>query len=588
MVGAALVAAGCSDGAAPAGSARCLAAASLPLTARHVFGPPPSEDFTFDGDGYLLALDSGRSLVRVARETVPVLVAPNGGANGRGLRVLAGGDVVIADQDRSLLVRVDTAGNPRRLTTTIANPNGLALGPGGTLWATDFGVTGDVHRVDADSGEATALARPAKGSNGLVFSPDYRVLYVGDHDAGVIYRLPLLPDGRLGAAERWAEGLGQPDGLAVDACGNVYVASWDRRVYQVNPAGEVRVLAELTSTVSAVAFGSGKHGWKADSLYAAALQAGGVFELDVGQSAPTEQAPPSPATCLAPPPADSVPAASVPHRRCPLERKVGEFLVEMGERYTAVSGGIAEAPVPADVREVIAEAGGCRLLRRRQLACFPACGAGMTCGDGGRCLRYPENLDAGTVEVKGLRCQVQMRPDPTARRYSNTTLPHPGYTPGASIHLAATGADVPAFSLVGWGVAALALDEAPLQLQPDQALRVSWQVAGPGPARVQLDVDVDQHGITPVTLSCDVADSGSFEVPADLVARLLAAGVSGYPRLRASRQTVDSRDLPPGCVELVVASARERSLQVVGHTPCRSDTDCPAPRRCNVASQNCL
>ena len=246
MVGAALVAAACSDGAAPAGSARCPAAASLPLTARHVFGPPPSEDFTFDGDGYLLALDSGRSLVRVARESVPMLVAPNVVANGRGLRVLAAGDVVIADQDRSLLVRVDPAGNPRRLTTTIANPNGLALGPGGTLWATDFGVTGDVHRVDADSGEATALARPAKGSNGLVFSPDYRLLYVGDHDAGVIYRLPLLPDGRLGAAERWAEGLGKPDGLAVDACGNVYVASWDRRVYQVNPAGEVRVLAELT------------------------------------------------------------------------------------------------------------------------------------------------------------------------------------------------------------------------------------------------------------------------------------------------------------------------------------------------------
>jgi hypothetical protein len=301
-----------------------------------------------------------------------------------------------------------------------------------------------------------------------------------------------------------------------------------------------------------------------------------------------EQAPPSPPSCLAPPPAESLPAAAVPHRRCPLERKVGEFVVELGERYTAVSGGIAEAPVPVDVREVVAEAGSCRLLRRRQLACVPACGAGMTCADGGRCLRYPDNLDAGTVEVKGLRCQVQMRPDPTARRYSNTTLPHPGYTPGASIHLAATGADVPAFSLVGWGVVALALDEAPLRLEPDQALRVSWQAAEPGPARVQLDLDVDQHGITPVTLSCDAADSGSFEVPADLVARLLAAGVSGYPKLRVSRQTVDSRDLPPGCVELIVASARELSLQVVGHTPCRNDTDCPAPQRCNVVSQSCL
>ena len=281
----ALLTAACSDGTAE--STRCPAAAGLPLPARHVFGPPPSEDFTFDGNGHLLALDSGRTLVKVARDSIPVLVAPNVVANGRGLRVLASGDVVIADQDRSLLVRVDGAGNPRRLTTTIANPNGLALGPGGTLWATDFGVTGDVHRVDADSGEAVALARPAPGSNGLAFSPDYRVLYVGDHDAGVIYRLPLQPDGRLGAAERWAEGIPKPDGLAVDACGNVYAASWERRVYQVTPSGEVRVLAELTATVSAVAFGSGKHGWKADSLYAAALQTGGVFEIDVGSTAPS-------------------------------------------------------------------------------------------------------------------------------------------------------------------------------------------------------------------------------------------------------------------------------------------------------------
>jgi len=51
-------------------------------------------------------------------------------ANGRGLRVLPGGDVVVADEDRSLLVRVDRAGGTRRLSTGITRPNGLALGPG--------------------------------------------------------------------------------------------------------------------------------------------------------------------------------------------------------------------------------------------------------------------------------------------------------------------------------------------------------------------------------------------------------------------------------------------------------------------------
>ena len=502
------------------------------------------------------------------------------------------------------------------MTTTIANPNGLALGPGGKLYATDFGSTGDVFRVDPDSGEAMALARPSAGSNGLAFSPDYRVLYVGDHDAGVLYRLPLEADGRVAGAERWVQGIGTPDGLAVDGCGNVYAASWDRRVYQVTPAGEVRVLAELPAIVSAVGFGSGKQGWKAGSLYATALQEGGVFENRRGpRRAPTaamtghgardcpgggwprgslpvagrgRTRPRAPRVCRPPEPAEIPATPAVSYRRCPLASKVGEFLVELGERFTAVSGSIAEAPVPVDVRELVAASGPCRLLRRRLLACDPACTAGMTCGEAGRCLRYPDNLDAGTVGVTGLRCQVEMRPDPVSRHYWDTTLPHPGYAPGASIRLRASGAALPPFSLAGWGVAPLVLDEGPIRLEPGQPLRVSWRPGQPGPARVQLDLDIDQHGVTPATLSCEAPDSGSFEVPADLIGMLLAAGASGYPRMRVSRQAADSADLPPGCVELIVSSAVERSLDVAGHTPCRNDLDCQTPRRCNVASQRCL
>jgi hypothetical protein len=258
----------------------------FPLMATWIPGPPASEDFTFDGDGYLLALESSRSLVRVARGALPTLVVPNVVANGRGLRMLPGGDVVIADQDRSLLVRVDRAGATRRLTTTIGNPNGLALGPGGQLYATDFGTTGEVFRVDPDSGAALPLARLAAGANGLTFSPDYGTLHVGDHDTGALYRLRLEPDGGVKPAERWAGGLGQPDGLATDRCGNVYAASWDHRVYQVSPAGGVQVVAELPSTISAVGFGSGRQGWSATSLYAAAIQEGGVYEIDLGLTAP--------------------------------------------------------------------------------------------------------------------------------------------------------------------------------------------------------------------------------------------------------------------------------------------------------------
>ena len=86
---------------------------------------------------------------------------------------------------------------------------------------------------------------------------------------------------------------------------------------------------------------------------------------------------------------------------------------------------------------------------------------------------------------------------------------------------------------------------------------------------------------------CRGEDSGRLEVPGELVARLIAAGASGYPQALLSRQSADAVDLPPGCVELVVASAVQKSVTVAGHTPCRTDGECPTGRRCDTALQSC-
>jgi hypothetical protein len=275
------------------------------------------------------------------------------------------------------------------------------------------------------------------------------------------------------------------------------------------------------------------------------------------------------------------------YRTCPLDQKVGEFRVELTESFTAVSGSVAEAVVPVDLRELVVESGGCRLLRKRQLICNPACSAGMTCGEAGRCIRYPDNLDAGTVRIGGLARPVKMQPDPAGRRYFTTGLPHPGFADGANIQLQASGAAVPPFSLAGQGVRALVVVDRPLTMEMDQPLPVEWQPGAARPVQMELTLNIDQHGLTPATLICRADDNGRLEVPADLVSRLLAAGASGYPQALLSRQTVDAVPLPPGCVELIVASAVQKSVTVAGHTPCRTDADCPAGRHCNMALQSC-
>jgi sugar lactone lactonase YvrE len=293
-IGSVLLALGCGGGAAiPDGGApldsgassdtgvACTTLAVLPLAATLVPGAPSAEDFAFDGDGYLVTLSGARNVVRLAAGGAAELLFPNVVANGRGMRILASGDLIIADEARSLLVRVNRAGDISRLTTAVANPNGVELGPSGQIYVTDFG-GGGVYRVNPDSGDATVVAMAAAGINGLTFAPDYRALFVADHDAGILYSLDVSADGSLQAPRERARGLGRPDGLGTDECGNVYAASWDQKVYRVTPAGRVDVVAATGSNISAVHFGSGKQGWDQRSLYVMNIQAGGVYEIKVG------------------------------------------------------------------------------------------------------------------------------------------------------------------------------------------------------------------------------------------------------------------------------------------------------------------
>ena len=194
--------------------------------------------------------------------------------------------------------------------------------------------------------------------------------------------------------------------------------------------------------------------------------------------------------------------------------------------------------------------------------------------------------------MSGLLRPVKMEPDPAGRRYWDTNLPHPGFTPGANIHLRAAGAALAPFSLSGW-----ASPRSPSPRGARCSSRVSRSSspglrAPPVPRGWRSRSASTSTGVTPSTLVCETPDVGRFEIAADQVSKLLAAGASGYPKALLSRQTVDAVTLTPGCVELMVSSPISRSLTVSGHTPCRIHSDCPptaaatsAPRA--VSDQSC-
>jgi hypothetical protein len=277
------------------------------------------------------------------------------------------------------------------------------------------------------------------------------------------------------------------------------------------------------------------------------------------------------------------------YRPCALGTRVGGFKVDLAESFTSVSGSVAAGVVPMEVRRLVEERDGCRLLQRRTLHCSPACESQMTCAEEGRCIPYPDNLDAGAVTVDGLAKTVRMTAHPQGRHYFDNSLPHPGFRAGADVRLTGAGSRaVAAFALRGWGVSALDVPPQMPVLESGRPLRLVWVPGPPGPARVEVSINIDQHGNTPSTLTCDAADAaGELTVPGELVASLIAAGVSGYPKALLGRVTTDSTSLAPGCVDLVVSARTERALAVAGHTPCKSDSDCPPPTKCVAGLETC-
>lgn len=274
---------------------------------------------------------------------------------------------------------------------------------------------------------------------------------------------------------------------------------------------------------------------------------------------------------------------------CSLDKRYGAFLVEAQDGFSFVDGSVANGVIPVTILEEVEVAGDCKLLKRNNPFCSPPCGPGQTCDHDGSCIPFPEPQDIGTVEITGLADEAILEPLQPGNSYFTTTLPHPAFQGGAMIHMTSTDGLFGELSLYGVGVDLLEMDKPLWEIEESTDLVISWPapVTSGVPSVARVDVNIDQHGNSPVVLQCDFPDTGSAVVPGDLIDMLLTSGVSGYPNGRVTRRTVDSADVGDGCMEFVVASPREAEVRVVGHTPCKSDGDCPDGETCNVAIETC-
>jgi gluconolactonase len=153
------------------------------------------------------------------------------------------------------------------------SPNDLAIAANGDVYFTDppYGLAGEefreldfhgVYRV-TPQGVVSLITRDLDRPNGVALSPDGKILYVAQSHgpAPIIMAYPLKPDGSAGEGKvffdcKGLEGPGAPDGIKVDAKGNVF-STGPGGCLILDPAGKLLGRILCGRPTANVAFGNG-------------------------------------------------------------------------------------------------------------------------------------------------------------------------------------------------------------------------------------------------------------------------------------------------------------------------------------------
>jgi len=217
-----------------------------------------------DGAGNLYfsdAIDGG--VYRRAPDGAMSIVVPKRRGVG-GLVLHADGGVVVSGRDVSHV----REGETRVLLTVegVLGFNDLTTDAAGRVFVgslrspalqNEGRVPGELWRVDGP-GRAVEVYRDVAFANGVGFSPDGRTIYHSSYSEGLVLTHDLAGDGR-GVNRRVFARVprGNPDGLAVDEAGGVWVALGSGGgIARFRPGGELeRVLAVPAPFVASLCFG---------------------------------------------------------------------------------------------------------------------------------------------------------------------------------------------------------------------------------------------------------------------------------------------------------------------------------------------
>lgn len=262
--------------------------------------------FDRDGNGYT---SHGKFVTRFTLDGNQEIWAETGGANGH--KILADGTHLLCDRSHRAVLRLDADGKILGPAAKefdgkpLRGPNDLSLDvKNGGFYFTDpehsdlTNRIGGVYYCDKADGTGTVrlvdkgLAYP----NGVVLTSDGKRLFVAETLTNQVHVYDVVAPGKVGSRKRFADLPkmdkaqghidGLPDGMCLDAEGNLYVAHFGMgRVEVLDKNGKwLRAIPSGNITSSNVAFGGPNH----DQLFVTGglgpigKAEGAVFRVDLG------------------------------------------------------------------------------------------------------------------------------------------------------------------------------------------------------------------------------------------------------------------------------------------------------------------
>jgi hypothetical protein len=263
----------------------------------------------------------------------------------------------------------------------------------------------------------------------------------------------------------------------------------------------------------------------------------------------------------------------------------------------ALSAFAKDSPAIADLAEVTAESGDCKLYRSLTSFCDPACDAStQVCALDGTCKNKQLAVGMGTLHFEGINLasgagsSFDIAPTSTFtyQAAGANDIAYPPCALGSKLRVTGGAATNTPFSLEISCIEPLTLpskDAVPFESGKVATLAWTPQSAQTD-SRLSIKIDISHHGGTKGYILCDTSDDGSLEIATDLVTGLIELGTAGYPYAQLTRISKATAAAGSGEATFSIQSYVELELSIPGVVSCQSNTDCPTGQTCG-SSKKC-